>query len=111
MFVLDTKVVSELRKVRSGKADPGVAHWAASVPSSYMFVSTITVHELEHGVLLAERSDPAKGASSVAGSTTASPPRLTCDSWPSTKLTGPDRSPPTRRGAAPRGDVGYTATR
>jgi len=62
MFVLDTNVVSELRKVRSSKADPGVAHWAASVPSSYMFVSAITVHELEHGVLLAERSDPAKGA-------------------------------------------------
>ena len=62
MFVLDTNVVSELRKVRSSKADPGVAQWAASVPSSYMFVSAITVHELEHGVLLAESSDPAKGA-------------------------------------------------
>lgn len=61
MFVLDTNVVSELRKVRAGKANRGVADWAASVPSAQMFVSAITVHELELGVLLAERSDPARG--------------------------------------------------
>ncbi len=62
MFVLDTNVVSELRKVRSGKANPGVATWAAEVPSAELFVSAITIHELEHGVLLAERSDPEQGA-------------------------------------------------
>lgn len=61
MFVLDTNVVSELRKVRAGKANRGVADWAASVPSAQMFLSAITVHELELGVLLAERSDPARG--------------------------------------------------
>lgn len=62
MFVLDTNVVSELRKVRAGKANPGVAQWAASVSSGHLFVSSITIHELEHGVLLAERSDPDQGA-------------------------------------------------
>lgn len=62
MFVLDTNIVSELRKVRSGKADPGVAAWAEQVPSAELFISTITLHELEHGVLLMERSDPAQGA-------------------------------------------------
>ncbi len=62
MFVLDTNVVSELRKVRAGKANRGVAKWASTVPSSRMFVSSITLHELEHGVLLAERSDPTRGA-------------------------------------------------
>ncbi len=62
MFVLDTNVVSELRKVRSNKADPGVVEWAAGVTSAQMFISVITLHELEHGVLLMERSDPAKGA-------------------------------------------------
>jgi len=62
MFVLDTNVVSELRKVRSGKAHPGVAAWVAEVPSAHLFVSAITIHELEHGVLLLERSDPAQGA-------------------------------------------------
>jgi toxin FitB len=62
MFVLDTDVVSELRKVRAGKADPGVAEWALEAPSGQMFISSITIHELEHGVLLAERADPPKGA-------------------------------------------------
>ena len=61
MFLLDTNVVSELRKSRSGIADPGVSRWASEVPAALMFVSVISMHELEHGVLLAERSDPAKG--------------------------------------------------
>ena len=62
MFLLDTDVVSELRKVRAGRADLGVASWAASVPSPRMFLSAITIHELEFGVLLAERADSAQGA-------------------------------------------------
>ncbi len=62
MFVLDTNVVSELRKVRAGKANPGVAEWASGVPSGQLFVSVITIHELEHAVLLAERADPERGA-------------------------------------------------
>lgn len=62
MFVLDTNVVSELRKVRSGKANPGVAAWAEQVSSAALFISSITIHELEHGVLLAERADPPQGA-------------------------------------------------
>ncbi len=62
MFVLGTNVVSELRKALSGRANPGLATWAASVPSAQLFVSVITLHELEYGVLLAERSDPRQGA-------------------------------------------------
>lgn len=62
MFVLDTNVVSELRKVRGGKANPGVAAWAEQVSSSELFISAITIHELEHGVLLMERSDPDQAA-------------------------------------------------
>ncbi len=62
MFVLDTNVVSELRKVRSGKANSGVAAWAEKVSSVELFISAITIQELEHGVLLMERSDPKQGA-------------------------------------------------
>lgn len=62
MFVLDTNVVSELRKVRAGKADPSVMDWASVTPPGQMFLSAITIHELEHGVLLAERADPQQGA-------------------------------------------------
>jgi predicted nucleic acid-binding protein len=62
MFVLDTNVVSEMRKAGGSKANPGVAEWARSVPATLMFLSVISLHELEHGVLLAERRDPAQGA-------------------------------------------------
>jgi toxin FitB len=62
MFLLDTNVVSELRKARAGKANQGVSDWAAGVPAALMFISVISLHELEHGVLLAERKDPEKGA-------------------------------------------------
>jgi predicted nucleic acid-binding protein len=62
MYVLDTNIVSELRKVRSGKANSGVARWAEQVPSVALFISVITIQELEHGVLLVERSDPTQGA-------------------------------------------------
>ncbi|QDL35938.1 type II toxin-antitoxin system VapC family toxin [Rhodoferax sediminis] len=62
MFVLDTNVVSELRKIRSGRADANVAKWADSVESVDLYLSVITVQELEIGVLLAERRDPAQGA-------------------------------------------------
>lgn len=62
MFILDTNVVSELRKAAAGRANNGVTDWANSVPATLMFLSVITLHELEHGVLLAERNDPTKGA-------------------------------------------------
>ena len=62
MFVLDTNVVSELRKVRLGKADMNVAAWAQSVDAAHLFVSAITIMELELGVLSIERKDASQGA-------------------------------------------------
>jgi toxin FitB len=62
MFILDTNVVSELRKVNAGKADKQVAAWSANVAPGQTFLSVITVLELEIGVLLRERRDPAAGA-------------------------------------------------
>ena len=61
MYLLDTNVISELRKARAGKADHNVAAWAALVPLTQLFVSVVTIHELEIGVLLAERRDPRQG--------------------------------------------------
>jgi predicted nucleic acid-binding protein len=61
-MLLDTNVVSELRKVRAGKADPNVARWSATLDTAELYISAITVHELEIGVLLAERRDPPQGA-------------------------------------------------
>lgn len=62
MFVLDTNVVSELRKVRTGKADANVAAWTTTVDATALFVSAITIMELETGVLQVERRDAAQGA-------------------------------------------------
>lgn len=61
MFVLDTNVISELRKAKAGKADPGVVRWAESVPVGALFLSAISVLELETGILLLERRDARQG--------------------------------------------------
>ena len=62
MFLLDTNVVSELRKIRLGRADANVACWADAVEAVDLYLSAVTVQELEMGVLLAERRDPPQGA-------------------------------------------------
>lgn len=62
MFVLDTNVVSELRKVRHGKADANVTAWSQSVDAAALFLSAITIMELGLGVLSIERRDVAQGA-------------------------------------------------
>lgn len=62
MFILDTNVVSELRKVRLGKANPNVAAWTDSVDAADLFVSAITIMELELGVLSIEKKDATQGA-------------------------------------------------
>jgi predicted nucleic acid-binding protein len=62
MYLLDTSVVSELRKIRLGQADAHVADWADSIDATDLYLSVITNQELEIGVLLAERRDPSQGA-------------------------------------------------
>jgi len=62
MVILDTNVVSELRKVRAGKADPNVAAWAASVDATTLYLSAITLMEIELGVTAAEHRDEAQGS-------------------------------------------------
>jgi predicted nucleic acid-binding protein len=60
MFVLDTNVVSGLR--RPEKADPRLVAWAMAYPLANFFLSSITLLELELGALLVERKDAAQGA-------------------------------------------------
>lgn len=62
MFLLDTNVVSEFRKLRSGKADPRVADWADRVDANSLYISAITILELEIGILQRERKAPEQGA-------------------------------------------------
>ena len=62
MFLLDTHVVSELRKAESGKANVQVVTWQAQVERAACFVSAITLMELDIGVLRLERRDAKQGA-------------------------------------------------
>lgn len=62
MFVLDTNVVSELRKARQGRANAHVLAWADRTDAEALYISAITVLELELGVLQVERRDARQGA-------------------------------------------------
>ena len=60
MFLLDTNVLSELR--RRDKTHPKVAAWADSVLASDLFLSAISILEIEAGALSIARRDTAQGA-------------------------------------------------
>jgi predicted nucleic acid-binding protein len=62
MFLLDTNVVSELRKAGDGKADAHVVTWLSSVDAATLYLSAITLLEIEVGVLRVERRDAPQGA-------------------------------------------------
>jgi hypothetical protein len=62
MFLLDTNVISELRKAGDGKADTNVVTWLSSVDATTCYLSAITLIEIELGILRIERRDPAQGA-------------------------------------------------
>lgn len=59
-FLLDTNVLSEMRKIRLGRADPKVAAWSEHVSARDQFVSVITLQEIEQGLLLLQRRDAAQ---------------------------------------------------
>ncbi len=61
MYILDTNVVSELRKAKAGKADKNVAAWAKQIPPATMYLSVITILEIEIGTRLIELRDEQQG--------------------------------------------------
>ncbi len=58
MYLLDTNVVSELRKTRVSTTHPSIGGWFRSVDISTCYLSAITIQEIETGILLAETPDP-----------------------------------------------------
>lgn len=60
MYILDTNVVSELRKGK--KAEQRVRMWAQALPAVNLYLSVVSVLELEIGALLVERRDRKQGA-------------------------------------------------
>lgn len=61
MYLLDTNVISELRKASTGKANENVVNWASTIANASLFISVITILELKTGILLKERKDPKQG--------------------------------------------------
>lgn len=60
-FLLDTNVISELRKAGDGRADNNVTAWVAEQDATAFLISAITILELERGVLSVQRRDPKQG--------------------------------------------------
>jgi predicted nucleic acid-binding protein len=61
MYLLDTNVVSEFRKLGSGQINANVKEWAEETDPELMFLSAISILELEIGVLQVERKDKKQG--------------------------------------------------
>lgn len=57
MFVLDTNVISEIRKKDSGKAAASVVRWVDSALPETRFLCSITIMEIEMGILSLDRRD------------------------------------------------------
>jgi toxin FitB len=55
-FLLDTNVVSELRK--ASRCDPSVARWFSGVSDEEVFLSVLTIGEIRKGIELIRRRDP-----------------------------------------------------
>ncbi|HEX6904554.1 MAG TPA: type II toxin-antitoxin system VapC family toxin [Thermoanaerobaculia bacterium] len=54
-YLVDTNVISELRKGR--RCDPGVAAWFAEVSSAEIYLSALTVGEIRKGIENIRRRD------------------------------------------------------
>jgi predicted nucleic acid-binding protein len=61
MYLLDTNVISELRKAGDGKANANVVAWLSSVDAGTFYLSAVTLMEIELGILRIERRDAIQG--------------------------------------------------
>lgn len=62
MYLLDTNVISESRKLGSSRIDSNAARWLGEIDVEMTFVSAMTIFELERGVRQMERRDARQGA-------------------------------------------------
>lgn len=61
MYLFDTTVVSQLRKLPSGSCDESVYRWAVTIDLAVCYISAITILEIELGILQIERRDAQQG--------------------------------------------------
>lgn len=59
MYLLDTNIVSELRRPRP---HGGVVAWLESVDDAHLFLSAVTIGEIQAGIELTRQQDAAKAA-------------------------------------------------
>jgi hypothetical protein len=62
MYLLDTSIVAELRKAKSGRADAPLVGWASDTDRHRLFLSSVTLLALETGAVRIARRDKAAGA-------------------------------------------------
>ena len=61
MYMLDTNVISELRSNKKNQS-LAVRNWAANQDFQYLYLSAVTIFEIEHGILSLDRRTPPEGA-------------------------------------------------
>lgn len=61
MYLLDTNLISETRKIEKGKANQSVVVWLATIPAFQIYTNAVVLMELERGILAMERKDPIQG--------------------------------------------------
>lgn len=61
MYLIDTNIISEMRKIRHRKADPKLTAWVNSINPSLFYTSIVVMMELQRGVIDWHRTDPEQG--------------------------------------------------
>ena len=63
MYLLNTNIISELKKLDSGKIHPQVQRWAYSINLMQTKISVVSIIEIRTGILSLARKDQAQAAS------------------------------------------------
>jgi len=58
MYLLDTNVVSEIRKIRQNKTNQNVVAWLSRVQKESLYTNAVVLMEIERGILRLENIDP-----------------------------------------------------
>ena len=87
VYLLDTNVVSELRRARPDRA---VLDWIDDVPADQLYLSAVTIGEIQSGIELTRKQDPSKAEELRRGSIECLPPATFCRWMPPRSGFGPN---------------------
>lgn len=62
MYLLDTNILSESRKLGNARIDPHLAKWLAQIDVEASYISAMTIYEIKRGVQRMEGRDAKQGA-------------------------------------------------